>query len=296
MADHPLPQRLGHLAEGGIAWTAFWILRALPLDWASDACGWLARRIGPRLGISRRAARNIRRAMPELDEAEVARIVAGMWENLGRTAGEYPHLADFSAEGPDARIDFVGQENLNLLRDDGIGGIIFSGHLANWELGSLCSRKAGMPLVHIYRSANNPIVERLFRYARRPVGGRHYPKGNRGALNLVAALKKGEHLGLLVDQKLNDGIAVPFFGQDAMTAPALAEFALRFDVPVLPARTIRLKGATFRQEVLPPLEIVRTGDRATDVFAIMRQINALIEGWVREHPEQWLWLHRRWPD
>lgn len=296
MAERRPLRRLGHLAEGGVAWGAFRLLRAMPLDWASAACGWLFRRIGPRLGISRRAARHIRRAMPELNDAAVADIIAGMWENLGRTAGEYPHLAALSCIGPDPRIEIVGREHIEALRDDGIGGVVFSAHLANWEVGSLCSDEAGMPLVHIYRQANNPIVERLFRHARAPVGGQHYPKGSTGALRLVAALKKGRHLGLLVDQKLNDGIAVPFFGRDAMTAPALAELALRFDVPVVPARVVRLKGATFRVDVLPPMTFDLTGDRAADVFEIMRRINALIESWIREHPEQWLWLHRRWPD
>lgn len=296
MAEPRPLRRLGQLAEGGVAWAVFWLLRAMPIDWASGMTGRLARRIGPRLGISRRAARHIRLAMPDLDEEAVARIVAGMWENLGRTAGEYPHLSRLSCEYPGARIDFLGREHVDALRDDGIGGIVFSAHLGNWEIGSLCSRDAGLPLVHIYRRANNPIVERLFRHARKPVGGRHHPKGSLGALRLVAALKKGDHLGLLVDQKLNDGIAVPFFGRDAMTAPALAELALRFSVPVVPARVIRLKGATFRLEVLPPMTFETTGDRPTDVFEVMRRVNAQIEDWVREHPEQWLWLHRRWPD
>ncbi|MBL4691050.1 MAG: lauroyl acyltransferase, partial [Rhodospirillales bacterium] len=98
-----------------------------------------------------------------------------------------------------------------------------------------------------------------------------------------------------VDQKMNDGIPVPFFGRDVMTAPALAELALRYDCPVVPARITRLKGARFRLMALAPLELIRTGDHKADVAANMAQVNALIEQWVRDTPEQWLWLHNRWP-
>jgi len=95
---------------------------------------------------------------------------------------------------------------------------------------------------------------------------------------------------------MNDGIPIPFFGRPAMTAPALAEFALRFDCPVVPARVERLRGARFRITLYPPMDLPRTGDRRADVVAIMTKINAVIEEWVRERPDQWLWLHNRWPD
>ena len=120
--------------------------------------------------------------------------------------------------------------------------------------------------------------------------------GAGGAKKLIEALSRGEHLGMLVDQKLNEGIAVPFFGRDAMTAPALAQLALRFGCPVVPARVERLDGAHFRLTVYPPLTLATSGDRQADIAAAMGQINALIEEWIRARPEQWLWLHRRWPD
>ena len=101
---------------------------------------------------------------------------------------------------------------------------------------------------------------------------------------------------MLVDQKLNDGIAVPFFGRDAMTAPALAQLALKYRCPVVPARLERLDGARFRLTFQPPMELPDTGDREADVFETMRRVNAIFEDWIRARPEQWLWLHRRWPD
>jgi KDO2-lipid IV(A) lauroyltransferase len=100
---------------------------------------------------------------------------------------------------------------------------------------------------------------------------------------------------MLVDQKMNDGIAVPFFDRPAMTASAVAELALKFRCPVVPLRCERLGGAHFRVTALPPLLLPDTGDRIADSYSLMLNINQLIESWIREHPEQWLWLHRRWP-
>jgi KDO2-lipid IV(A) lauroyltransferase len=101
---------------------------------------------------------------------------------------------------------------------------------------------------------------------------------------------------LLVDQKLNDGIAVPFFGRPAMTAPALALLALHFDCTVLPARVERLHGAHFRLTIEPPLSLARTGNRTADAAALMTEVNRTLERWIRHRPDQWFWLHRRWPD
>jgi Kdo2-lipid IVA lauroyltransferase/acyltransferase len=113
----------------------------------------------------------------------------------------------------------------------------------------------------------------------------------------MQALKSGKHLGMLLDQKMNDGIAVPFFGVPAMTAPALAALALRFDCAVLPVRAERLgRAPKFRVTVQAPLSIPRTGDRAADALALMTEVNARMEEWIRAAPGQWLWLHRRWPD
>jgi KDO2-lipid IV(A) lauroyltransferase len=121
-------------------------------------------------------------------------------------------------------------------------------------------------------------------------------KGAEGAIKLARILARGGHAGMLVDQKLNAGIAVPFFGRDAMTAPAAMQLGLRFRIPIVPLRTERLGGARFRITLLPPLEPPATGDRDADVRILMERMNALLETWIRERPEQWLWVHKRWPD
>lgn len=287
--------------EGYGAALLFGVLSLLPINWASALGGALARRIGPFLGISKRARINLRHAFPELSESEIGRVVTGMWDNLGRVAAEYPHLRKIRVFDPTGRVETHGFEHMDRAVAAGRRMIIFSGHIANWEIGALAAAQYGATVsrayrvTQIYRAPNNPLVERLisrFRGDR----GEYIPKGAAAARRAFAALYRGEHLTMLADQKLNEGIPVQFFGRPAMTPTALALLALRFDCDVLPARVERLAGARFRLTVFPPLPLPRSGDIDVDVAALTTAVTALLEAWIREHPEGWLWVHRRWPD
>jgi KDO2-lipid IV(A) lauroyltransferase len=279
-------------AEACGAAVFFSAMRALPVAAASALGGALARRIGPHLAISRRARNNLRAALPELSAPQIESVVRDMWDNLGRVAAEYPHLRRIKMFRPGGRVEIAGLEHLDRALAAGRPVIIFGGHLGNWEIAALAAGQYGIDVAQIYRAANNPIVERMI--ARfRGTGGEFIPKG-RVASRL--ALRRGAHLTLLVDQKLNDGISVPFFGRNAMTAPALALLALHFDCTVLPARVERLKGAHFRLTIHPPLALRRSANRTADVAALMSAVNRTLESWIRERPEQWFWLHNRWPD
>jgi Kdo2-lipid IVA lauroyltransferase/acyltransferase len=291
-----LKRRLQYLVEGAGAVLLYAAFRLLPLDAASALGGWLARSIGPHLAISRRALRNLRRALPEIGEAEGKRIVAGMWDNLGRVIAEYPHLAKYRAYERGGRIEIVGAEHI---RDQAVPGrraIFFSGHFGNWEVATLAVTQAGLEVVEMYRAANNPIVDQLITHSRSVVGSELAAKGSAGARRMLAAMKSGRHIALLVDQKKNDGIAVPFFGRDAMTEQSLAVFALRFDCAVVPVRVDRLERAHFRITAEAPLAWRRSGNDAADALALMIQVNQVLERWIRERPDQWFWLHRRWPE
>jgi Kdo2-lipid IVA lauroyltransferase/acyltransferase len=280
------------------AWGAaffFAVFGLLPLDWASAVGGALARRLGPFLGISKRARINLRRAFPDLPGAAIEEIVIGMWDNLGRVAAEFPHLRKIRVFEPGGRVEIHGFENIDRAVAAGRRMIVFSGHIANWEIGSLAGVQYGISVAQIYRAANNPLIDRLIARLR---GDREefIPKGAVAARRAIVALSRGVHLGLLADQKMNDGIPVPFFGRPAMTTSALALLALRFDCDVFPLRVERLAGARFRVTVSPPLPLARSGDRHTDAAALMAAVNATLESWIRDRPEQWLWVHRRWPD
>lgn len=296
MAESVLKTWLVEPLQGLAAFGFYGLFGALPLDVASGLGGGIARLIGPRLATSRRARANLRRSFPDLDDPAIDRILADVWENLGRVVGEFPHLPRMDFTGADPRIEVVGAEHVADLVQDGRAGMVVGGHLGNWEIGPFCAAALGLPTSLVYRSANNRFVERLFRHVRKGVGGDMIAKGALGARRMLEILKAGGHVGILVDQKMNDGIAVPFLGRDAMTAPALAQLALKFDLPVIMGRVVRLKGARFRVEFYSPMRAERSGDRAADIAAFMTRVNAILGVWVRDNPGQWLWLHRRWPD
>jgi len=229
-----------------------------------------------------------------MDSAERENLLRRMWDNLGRTAAEYPHVHAMSV-GAGKRIELVGLEHVESALAEGRGIIFFSAHCANWEAFGRVTTVVGVPMNMVYRAPNNPSTEWLF-VRRGNRGAEMLPKGSKGARRSLELLRKGKALGMLLDQKMNDGIAVPFFGRDAMTAPALAQFALKFGCPVLPAHAVRLRGAHFRVIVEPPIAIPETEERHTAILSTMTEVNRIIEGWIRGHPDQWLWLHRRWPD
>ena len=282
-----------HATEAAGLLAVMAIFACIPVDWASALGGRVGRALGPRLAISRRAMRNLRRAMPLNSDAENRAIVCGMWDNLGRSMAEYPHLR-WICSPRSGRVTIVNREGVVAMMNDGKPGIVFGGHLGNWQVGpATVHRMMGASLLSVYRHANNPWVDAM---QRRSLAGRYaVTKGAEGGRAVLLHMRRGGHVGLLVDQKQNDGIAVPFLGHDAMTAPGVARLGRHFDCPVVPIRTERLGGAHFRFTVLPPLEIVSSGDRDADDLETMTQVNGMIASWVLARPEQWLWLHRRWP-
>ena len=176
--------------------------------------------------------------------------------------------------------------------------MFFSGHFGNWEMVLPIAAALGVRVAGFYRAASNARVDAVIQGLRLAALGTDvamFAKGAGGARRALSHLAGGGSVGLLVDQKMNDGIAVPFFGRDAMTAPALAQLALRFDMPILPVHVERLGPGRFRMVCEPALEVARAGARDADVRAISTAMNATLERWIRAEPEAWLWLHRRWP-
>ena len=285
--------RLSHLPQLLAAWPAYFLLKHLPLDLAERLAGWIGRGIGPRIGASRRAVRNLRLVFPAMPDAETRRIVRAMWENLARVPVDYIHLGRIFADPP--RIEINGAEVLVRLKESGRGAILVSGHVGNWEMVTLAARRFGLRVVSVYRRFNNPVVDAYIHRLQAASGVEAVQKGAPGARRMMAALAEGATVVILADQRMNNGITVPFFGIPAMTAPALARLAFRFDVPVVPVRAERLALARFKVTVEEPLDVPRTGDAARDEAAMMAAVNARIEAWIRAKPEQWLWLHRRWP-
>ena len=296
MSDAPAAsRRLRHALEGAGVYALIALCRALSVDAASNLGGALARGLGPRLALTRRAARHYARAFPEASDAEITDAMRGMWDNLGRTVFEYPNLTKIECYTSN-RVTVHGTEHIDALRDDGRAGIFFSGHMANWEIMPLSVAQRGCDISLVYRAANNPHVDQMILRARGAITHTHVPKGSIGARQIIRLIKEGRHIGMLVDQKLNSGIEVPFFGHPAMTAPAIAQLALKYDLPLVPAGIRRTHGANFEVTIHPPLRHPRTGDTAADVRTLMGTINTFLEDAIRADPPNWMWLHRRWMD
>ncbi len=281
-----------------MARAALHLLRALGPAASSNLAGMLSRAIGPLLPVSRIADANLRAALPELDAAARRRVLRGVWDNLGRTVGELPHLASLHETATGPGWELVGDDTLRWLAAKGGAAIFFSGHIGNWEVLPLAAAARGLPLSSFYRPAENKEIDAMMLDLRRRAARadiQMFPKGATGARQSLMHLSRGGQLGMLMDQKMNDGIEARFFGRPAMTAPALAAMALRLGCPVIPSYVERLGPARFRVTCEPPLTLPDTGDRTADIAALTQMVNDTIERWVRAKPESWLWLHRRWP-
>jgi KDO2-lipid IV(A) lauroyltransferase len=288
-------KRLRYLLEAIGLVLAFGVLGLLPVDTASNLGGFLGRNLGPRLPATERARRNLRLVFPDKDEAEIERIVRHMWDNLGRVVAEYPHLHRItSLEG--GRVLWVDMDPVLALRDENKAGVLAAAHLANWEVLAGTAAQRGADITIVVREPNNPFVRPLIDRLRSVAGVERTPKGATGAKRAIELLRSGRILGLLYDQKLSDGIPVPLFGIEAMTAAAPAQLALRFRCPLVPVRIERTGPGRFRMSAHAPLELPDTGDRQADTAQIMAELNRILEGWIRAKPEEWLWLHRRWAE
>jgi len=263
----------------------------LPLKLSSKLFGTFAKFVGPKINISKKAFKNIENAMPEKSQNEKIEIVKGMWENLGRVVGEYPHLNKLVVKKENSKIFIKNKKNLLLIKKKKIPGIFFSAHLANWEIAPMIAIKNNIPVLTVFRKPNNPFVNILLKFLRYNIP--LTPKGTKGAKELIRSLKKGISIGLIVDQKMNDGIKIPFFKKPAMTAPALAQLALKIKTLIIPVQIERIKNTNFVVTFHNPIKIKRNGKQKT-IIEIMTEVNLMIEKWIRKRPDQWLWLHRRW--
>lgn len=271
------------------------LARAFPLDTVSDFGAAVFRRIGPLTGSHRVAQTNIRIAFPQASDAEVAALLDRQWDAFGRWMLEFPVLDRIMTEP--GRVEVVGAERLAAIAA-GQGPVVFiSGHFSSFEIMPAAILRAGVACQITYRATNNPYVDARIRKSRARYGVKLFaPKGGDGSRELLEGLKRGESAALMNDQKFNGGVAAPLFGVTAHTAPGPTRLALRFGTVLQPMSVQRTHKARFRVVVHEPIALQRTGDRSADIEAGVRQVNAFIEDRVRERPEEWFWVHKRWPN
>ena len=274
--------------------------RYFDADRTADAFARIARTIGPLLREQRIGRANLTAAFPEKSPAEIEEILTGVWDNLGRMGAEFAHLDhiwDFGEEYPeDGRIQLApGTRALfHKLRLDGKPALIFASHLANWELPALAAVAHGLDTAILYRKPNIPSADRIIQELRQVKMGTLVPAGRDAPLKLAEALRNGQHVAMLVDQYLTSGVEVTFFGRKTRANPTLARLLRQVECPVHGVRVIRLPGRRFRAELSEEVVPVRDEKGQIDIQGTTQAITSVVEGWIREHPEQWLWLHRRW--
>jgi len=289
----PFLQDLNWRLEAAAFQGLFGFLRLLGVERASGFGGKLLRTLGPLTGTHKTVTRNLRIAFPDMDEGERSRLAVDQWEQTGRTFAELAVMDRLTPES--GRIELVGMERLHAIRDSGRPVVLISGHLANFEVMAAVIMAAGVPCQVTYRAANNPYVDALIRQSRERYGIKLFaPKGD-GTRELMAGMKRGESIALLVDQKYSQGPEVEFFGQPVNASPGAARMALKFGTVMQPLSVVRLPGVRFRVTAHEPIAVPDTGDKAADVRAGVQAANRFVEDRVREHPVDWFWVHKRWP-
>jgi KDO2-lipid IV(A) lauroyltransferase len=271
------------------------LMRLLGVERASGLGGWLLRTLGPKTGTHRTVSRNLRIAFPDMPPAEREALALEAWERIGRSFAETAVMDQLTPAS--GRLEIVGMERLHAIRDGGKPVVFVSGHLSNFEVMAAMLVASGVPVQITYRAANNPYVDAQIRKARARYGVKLFaPKGGEGARELLQGLQRGESVALLNDQKFSEGPEVEFFGQPVNAAPGPSRLALKFGTVLVPISVVRLPGVRFRVTAHEPIEITPSGDRQGDIVRGVQAVTRFVEDRVREHPVDWFWVHKRWPD
>jgi Kdo2-lipid IVA lauroyltransferase/acyltransferase len=295
----PFDRMLGTMTVAALAG-----LRRINRQRMANVLGRLMRTVGPWFPEHEIGRENLRAAFPEKSAEEIERILAGVWDNLGRVAAEFAHIDRIVIHDPnrpersaaaDVIYDDTTYARLEQLRKSKKPNLVFAAHLANWEIPALAPRAFGFPASILYRRPNIGGASDAIVDMRARCMGNMVAAGLDAPLRLGRALERGEHVAVLVDQHTTQGVDVVFFGRWAKANPLIAQLARLTGASIRGVRAIRLPdGNHFRGEFTDAIEPVRDQEGRIDIQGTMQAITNVVEGWVRDHPEQWLWLHRRW--
>ncbi len=267
----------------------------------ANFAGALMRRVGPLFPEHRLGREQLRAAFPEKSAAEIEQILGGVWDNLGRIAIEFAHLDEFCVEGFGRQTADVityppqSKERYDWITRSGKATIGFAAHLANWELPGVGAKLIGVKSAVLYRRPNIGAVSDVIVKLREPLMGELIPTGLDAPIKLARHLQTGIHVGMLADQHYSKGVEVTFFGRPCLANPLIAMLARQTELPIYGMRVVRKPdGNSFWGEVSDPVEPVRDASGRVDIKGTMQAVTSVIEDWIRQYPEQWLWLHRRW--
>lgn len=286
-----------HRLEYAPVWLIVKTLGALPRPLARAIAIALAKLVYHLHGRLRRVGlRNLEIAFPGKPVSERKRILRGVFTSLGRQLAEICQFPWYTRNNVSRVAVYDGFENFEAARRRGKGVLFLTAHLGAWEIGSFAHALYGHPLHVVMRELDNPYLNALVTHYRTLHGNKTFSKDD-FARGLLAAMRKGETVGVLMDTNMTppQGVFVPFFGLSACTASGVARLALRTDAAVVPAFTIWDKDiGKYRIHFAPAVPLIRTGDDEADAVANTARFNAVYEEYIRRYPDQWLWVHRRW--
>ena len=290
----PLLQQVLWAVEASAFGLCLGISRLLSPEHASALGRRIFRAIGPRLDKTRILRRNLTLAFPEKTDGEIEALIREIWGNFGAVLSEYPHLRTYAVAGKPDRLEITINSNSPVFQNTGKAAVFVTAHLANWEITLASALRLGVPVSVLYTPLQNPWLDRMLYKARVRMGIKLLPQDG-GIRTLVRELGSGRSIGLLVDQRVDSGEPVPFFGLDMNTSTTPARLALRYHCDLIPTRVQRLGNARFRVSFEKPI-IPTAGitDEHEKILDMTRQLNALFEAWIREQPQEWLCSKRRW--
>ncbi|MCE6970298.1 lysophospholipid acyltransferase family protein [Cereibacter sphaeroides] len=281
---------------GPAAWAQDRLLRTLigallllPYEWRVPLCGWvMSRLIAPLAGWDRRVRDNLARVMPDLPEAEVRRLMRRVPDNVGRSVIESYSGREFVERAARHPVGGPGLATLEAAHAEGRPVVIVTGHFGNYDASRAALMARGFRIGGLYRPMNNRYFNEHYVRAMAAIGEPIFPRGKQGLAGMLRHLRGGGMLGLLIDVHMRDGAVLQFFGQPAKTALSAAELALKYDAPLVPVYAIRAaNGLDFTIRVGEPIP------RGTPA-EMTQALNDSLEEIVRDHMDQWFWIHRRW--
>jgi Kdo2-lipid IVA lauroyltransferase/acyltransferase len=264
-----------------------------------------ARRIGAMIGalaflalprLRRVGYSNLQIAFPNLARTEHTAILRAEYRSLGWQLAEFCQMRKYTPDNTRSFIRYDGLSHYLAARDAGQGVLILTGHLGAWEISSFYHSLMGYPMSMVIRRLDNELVDRLVNGIRCQHGNKVVHKDD-FARGLISAMRQGETVGILMDTNMTppQGVFVDFFGTAACTASGMARVALKTGAAVLPGFLLWEESSQgYVLHFGPQLELIRSEDNETDIVANTALFTRVLEDYIRQYPQQWLWLHRRW--
>ena len=274
-----------------IIFILFLLFKVLGLKFASYISGKIISLIGPFFRSKKIIKSNILKALPNSNENEIKKISKMMWYNYGRILAEYMFIKEFRMSHVKNNIEVVGQEKLDIIRDNNEPVIFISGHFNNFELMAMHLEKSGINLAAIYRPLNNKFLNFIMeRIRKKYICKNQIKKGISGTKQLLSFFKKKTSIALMIDQRVSQGVKSKFFHHDAFTTTLPAQFVKKYKCKIVPIYIERTQGVNFKLTIHDPLKY---SDNQS-VESITLNLNILLEKMILKNPEQWIWSHNRW--